>query len=266
MPIASFNTYQKARRFSPATIKRREVALRQWMRFIAPMGWDQASAAHADEFIASRASARTAHAYRSDLMCFYRWACQRGLVTRNPFADTGPVRVPKALPKPMPAELARIAIVTAPAFDVALALMLAMFAGLRRAEIAKLTADDLRDGKIVVREGKGRKDRTVPIHVELAAMLTRLELAGPVFNMTADSLGVRCNAHLARFGPYTMHCLRHLFATEFARVSNGNVPRLAELLGHANLETTMAYIKLMGGSDEILREMFQNGERGDRAA
>lgn len=148
--------------------------------------------------------------------------------------------------------------------------LLPYYAGLRVAEIAALDVGDVR---IAARKGtlrvlgKGRDDgkiRTVPIHPELRQPLrTWIDEHRQQWPGTADTNALLVNTRGGRlstrsvrtivtrlgqatglgdepgeaFGP---HVLRHTFATQLVRAGKDLVT-VAELLGHARLDTTRAY-------------------------
>ncbi len=125
----TFTTYQTSRAFSPNTVNRRRLSLCRFATHMAPASITTATAADIDEFIAKQRAAATAHAYRSDLSVFFRWAVRRGLVANNPVLGTDSVRRPKALPKPAKAEWITAAFTVASA-ELQLALLLGALAGL----------------------------------------------------------------------------------------------------------------------------------------
>lgn len=126
-------------------------------------------------------------------------------------------------------------------------LRLSAEAGLRRGEVAQVHTRDLvedLDGWSLRVHGKGGRERVVPLPAALAVELRRLP-AGWAF--PGD-----CGGHLsprwvgtvvARLLPagYTMHTLRHRFATR-AHDVDGDLCVVQELLGHANINTTRAYV------------------------
>lgn len=114
-------------------------------------------------------------------------------------------------------------------------------------------------GVIVVRDGKGRKDRVVPVHPDLAAELRTWVLpdGARYIDITAGRLGRIVAAHLRAHGiEATLHCGRHSFGTEAARVI-GDVMKVAQLMGHENPATTMGYIKLVAPGFESVASMYQ---------
>ena len=147
--------------------------------------------------------------------------------------------------------------------DRALALV-PFYAGARIGEVVALDVDDVglskRKGALRI-WGKGGRAREVPIHAQLRAALAawleeRHEWPGAAdapalfLNQAGRRLGVRA-AHdiitsiAARAGlddEVTAHVLRHTFATTLVR-GGTDLVIVAELLGHARLETTRGYTR-----------------------
>lgn len=248
----AFADYQTGRGFSPATVRRRAVTVRAFARFVHPGTLGDATSALVEEFVHSYRTPSTRRAYLADLRAFYGWAYRRGLVHADPTKRVDSIRVPRGLPRPVPADLVALLIAAAPDDDVAYGVALAAYAGLRLAEIASLDRGDLAlcsvPPVLIVRHGKGGKDRVVPVHPVLARMLARVR-SGPIISVRAASLGVKIAKHLRAQGVNaTAHQLRHTFGTEAARASNGNLLVVADMMGHASLSTTATYTKLVGVS------------------
>jgi len=188
----------------------------------------------------------TRRAVRSSLRAYYKWALDAGVRPDDPSAKLRPIRVPERRIKEAPLEVVEEALAGASDRD-RLALGLAVFAGLRRAEIAGLHADhiDLVEEMLEV-TGKGSKTRWVPIHPRLLADLTEVKrTGGHVFRgadgwspVTADAMGRR----LARLlpGRWTAHSLRHAYAGNVYRASK-DIRAVQQLLGHASVATTQLY-------------------------
>jgi site-specific recombinase XerD len=147
--------------------------------------------------------------------------------------------------------------------DQALALV-PFYAGARISEIVALDVDDIarsaRKGVLRIL-GKGQRVRHVPIHPQLRTALTgwldeRADWPGAndspalFLNQRGQRLSVR-GAHdivttiAAAAGlddHATVHVLRHTFATTLVR-GGTDLITVAELLGHARLETTRAYTR-----------------------
>ena len=134
-------------------------------------------------------------------------------------------------------------------------------AGLRVSEAVALGREDVtlspRKGQVRVRQGKGGKERTVPLsrqaRAELQAYLDARPAHPPTplfLSRTGQPLAARdvqrMVARAARVAgltkPVTPHLLRHTFATRALRSGRVDLATLSALLGHANLTTTARYL------------------------
>lgn len=257
-----FRRYQRVRGLSPCTIQRRAVSLGQFAKSLDPMPLLSATGDLIEEWLGTYSSASTRRAYRSDLLAFFSWATKRDLCSTNPVLRTDSIRVPKPLPRPVPAQYLP-AVLAAATPDVKLMVALAAYAGLRVAEIAALDAADVdlvsEGPTIAVRCGKGNKDRIVPVHPTLAALLRDSGIrSGPMVKVSAQTVGDKVSAHLRSLGiEATAHRLRASFGTEIARVSGGNVVLVAALMGHGDISTSMLYVGWAGGPGvEAINNMY----------
>ena len=134
---------------------------------------------------------------------------------------------------------------------------MAALSGLRRGELANLEVQDvhLDKGILIVRQGKGQKDRIVPLAKTLKARLSKLmgdrDSKEKVFGLTPASISNKIHNFAAKAGvSLHAHSLRHAFATNL--VDRGvNLRSVQALLGHDSLETTQQYL---GYNDEQLRQ------------
>jgi len=129
---------------------------------------------------------------------------------------------------------------------------------LRGGELCRLTPYDLDLSARILRvvQGKGRKDRQVPIgkvaaqflneylHQVRPVLLKRARKPdGSLFLLHTQTLRKRFQKHrdAARLGDiYTVHSLRHSCATEMLR-GGASVRHVQELLGHRSINTTQIY-------------------------
>lgn len=141
-----------------------------------------------------------------------------------------------------------------------LLLLLGYGAGLRRSEIVGLKWVDILfdEHKIVVRQSKGNKDRVVMLPYSIVAYLEDYRKMYPsddwVFTgqykgealSTGTVQAVMRNA-VEKAGlekKASVHTLRHSFATHL--LENGtDVRYIQQLLGHANIKTTMVYTHIL---------------------
>ena len=128
--------------------------------------------------------------------------------------------------------------------------------GLRRAELSNLEARDVHSDFLVVRNGKGGKDRLVPLAPTMAEQLHNfvggMKPNEKVFKLNPTSLGMKIKDLAKRAGLDDFHChsLRHKYATDLLE-RNVNLKVVQELLGHQNIATTEIYLSI---TDKGLRE------------
>ena len=82
----AFATMQQAWAFSPNTIKRRRLSLSRFARFITPTSVLAATPADVDDWLSKLNSAKTVHAYCSDLRVLLRLVCAAGARHEQPDA------------------------------------------------------------------------------------------------------------------------------------------------------------------------------------
>lgn len=136
---------------------------------------------------------------------------------------------------------------------------LMLFAGLRASEVIGLERDDVtigpRSGQVICRQGKGNKQRIVPLSVEARRLLTNYTETRPPVNCGAVFIGERgplgysglrriCLKYSAITAvSFTSHQLRHTFAHRFLNQNSNDLVALAQILGHEDLNTTSRYTK-----------------------
>jgi site-specific recombinase XerD len=142
--------------------------------------------------------------------------------------------------------------------------------GLRISELVSLQVTDIDAARMVVhvRQGKGQKDRQVPLSARLLAELrqwwcwhrsrawlfpgcTERTRQGPLHVGTVQRLCQRVVARAKLRKPTSMHTLRHSYATHLLE-AGVDVVTLQKLLGHNSLSTTARYLHL---STRQLRRM-----------
>ena len=139
------------------------------------------------------------------------------------------------------------------------ALTTAYAAGLRASEVAGLRVEDVDSGRgvILVRHGKGAKDRNVMLSPQLLGILrTYWRLARPktflfpgrddAHSIDPTVLHAACRSAVKAAGltkRVTLHTLRHSFATHL--LENGtDIQIIQVLLGHNNLSSTARYTQV----------------------
>lgn len=132
------------------------------------------------------------------------------------------------------------------------AAVILMLHGLRVEEVSLVTADDItineRSGNVLVRNGKGSKERTVPLNLlarqALASYLdlkpastTLINLSTRTLQRIVEDLGARINVP-----EVTPHWLRYTCGKRLE--ANGTpIETIRDILGHNSIETTRRYLR-----------------------
>lgn len=180
---------------------------------------------------------------------FWRWGKKVGLIRSNPTKHLPRVRATEPNPDPVPEAIYTAAMRRADE-RTSLIMRLAHDAGLRRSEIAQIHSDDIRPdllGWSLLVHGKGQKKRIVPLTPRLALELRSLP-AGYAFPGAIDGhLSPRRVYELVDEvieGHWSLHNLRHSFATNTHEATNGDTLTVQGLLGHASPATTARYVRV----------------------
>ncbi|OGN88404.1 MAG: hypothetical protein A2Z74_05780 [Chloroflexi bacterium RBG_13_46_9] len=141
---------------------------------------------------------------------------------------------------------------------------LACKAGLRRTELANLMVKDvdLERNYLIVRQGKGMKDRIIDLTPSLLHSF-EIYLKGKspddsVFGLSPNTISgiIRWAAKKAGVNIHT-HSLRHFFGQSLVDTGT-DIETVRRLMGHKNLKTTQVYI---GRTDKQRREAIERLEK-----
>ena len=210
---------------------------------------------------------------------FFRWLARANYILYNPASDLELPRVPKRLPRNVLNADEADQVMNLPEVDDVFGLrdraILEVFysTGIRRSELVHLALFDVdaKRGIVFIREGKGQKDRVVPIGVRALAWIAKYNeesrprlvvepddgslfltnLGGPFTPVGMTELVKKyiLRAGLGAIG--ACHIFRHTMAT--LMLENGADIRFVQaMLGHENLSTTEIYTHL---SVEKLKEV-----------
>jgi site-specific recombinase XerD len=267
------------RGYAPGTIQRYRIAIRllQVGAGISQIG--ECTEAKVREFFYHGRSKRhwssaTYIAYRNSLAVFFRWCVKQQHLPASPISELELPRLVKRLPQglarqeaermleqvrnyPWPYEFQRHR-------NVAI-LATVMYAGLRKSELLHLMLADVTHETIFVRQGKGGKDRKIPVNACLTGTLTRylvdrsrLRKTCPEFftslnrdmGLTDQGLkGLVISVRQVTGQDFHLHTLRHTFATLMLE-GGCDLFSLSEMMGHSDIKTTTIYL---GASAEHLR-------------
>ena len=199
---------------------------------------------------------------------FFKWLCRKYHITANPAADLELPKVEKRLPRQVLTAHEAEQILNQPDLATPLGqrdraiLEILYSTGMRRKELTglRLYDFDLERGTVMIREGKGKKDRLLPLGARAAAWLNKyLEETRPklvvepdereVFlcvsgrGLTPGVLGNLVHQYVKQSGVGKVgscHLFRHAMAT--LMLENGaDLRYVQQMLGHARLNTTEIY-------------------------
>jgi integrase/recombinase XerD len=215
-------------------------------------------------------SVSTQRHYLSTVRAFFSFLEERGVLLHSPAAELALPNVER-LPRGVLSEAQARRLMAAPSPWTALGLrdraMLEVFygAGLRLSECLNLTLSDvdLAQRLLLVRSGKGRKDRVVPIPGRAALALDRylrearsllvrdprvdvLFLSSRGRRLAQSTVSTAIHGYGREAGiPWKVspHLLRHTCATHLIQ-GGADVRHVQQLLGHADIETTAIYTRV----------------------
>jgi integrase/recombinase XerD len=211
---------------------------------------------------------RSQHSRLVPLRVWFKWMTRQNHILHNPASEIDLPRVGRTLPKNIlsPQEIELVMLQPNLADPLGLrdrAILEVIYAtGLRRLEMVNLKLFDLQldRGLVVVRQGKGKKDRYVPIGERAAAWLqkyiaeTRPQLAiepddltvfltadGEPFSRDHLTWTVRVHIVAAKTGKVgACHLLRHCMATHMHE-NGADIRHIQVILGHEDIKTTQIY-------------------------
>jgi len=132
--------------------------------------------------------------------------------------------------------------------------------GLRVSEVVSLRKKDIINNTIVVRQGKGRKDRVIPLEDNLSNILglfmDSLKPRSKLFPISERQVRNIVYKYAPKDLSVHPHTIRHSFAVHCLK-QGMNLRSLQKILGHSNLTTTQIYLDVVG---EDVKEDFEKVE------
>jgi integrase/recombinase XerD len=195
------------------------------------------------------------------LYAFLRYLIEHDLADADLLTRKIKLKVPDALPRAMDPEDVQCLLTVLDHVRNRAMILLLLRSGMRIGELLNTKVIDvhLTDKKIMIYEGeKNRKGRAVCISDDACQALQEwfdkrdsqkqyLFYAQGRDNMSYNNARVIFKKYLTRAGlehkDYSLHCLRHTFATELLNAGM-HIECLQQLLGHSSLEMTLRYARL----------------------
>ncbi len=270
--------------YTPSTVARYKVAINLFLRIANISKIEEVTDKNVKEFLYY---GRTERNWKSNslitfymsLSVFFKWCIKEGYMGKDPTLDIELPKLEKRLPPKMTKQdtLKLLEIVYNYPYDYKFLryrnhaiFSMFVFAGLRKEELLKLkcTDVDIENLSIFVSQGKGSKDRIIPMSFTLAQTLKRYALDRKRLNKTCPefftSLNRNCgytNSGLKRLAvqireasglKFTIHKLRHTFATLMLE-GGCDIFSLSKMMGHSDIKTTTIYL---AASAEHLRSQM----------
>ncbi|MDO8312390.1 MAG: site-specific tyrosine recombinase XerC, partial [Sideroxyarcus sp.] len=282
--LQRFNAWQEVRNYSAATIAGRDTYLRYFLLWCEERGLNRPQ--DITKPIIERyqrylflyrkedgqpLTTRSQHTRITPLRAYFKWLAKQNHILYNPASELELPRLEKRLPKHVLSIREAEAVLAMPDLDTGTgirdrAMMETLYStGMRRMELIGLHLHDIdvERGTVMIRQGKGKKDRMIPIGERALQWVAkyrddvRIELAtgnddgtlfltnlGEAFTPNRLTQLVRDHVNGAKLEKTgACHLFRHTMAT--LMLENGaDIRFIQAMLGHANLETTQIYTQV----------------------
>lgn len=266
--ILNYSRYLKRKNYTVQSVNSYLYRLKYFLLWL-PVPVQEATPAYVkrylDLLLEQKLAAKTINDRLVAIRNFYRYLCEEeNLDIDNPAVSGLALRLAKPLPRNIrQSNLELFFNVIINKRDRAI-FMLMLRCGLRVEEVAKLSLDDIdyHCSQIVVRGGKGGKDRTTYFNSDAgSALAAYLRVRPPTWErrvflvekgtyrgrpLSVRGIQKRVEYYSKKSGILiTCHQLRHTMATQLLN-SGADIVAIQELLGHSRIEQTMRYSKLSG--------------------
>lgn len=282
--LLAYASWQEGAAHAASTIATRRVHLRCFTRWARREGWHRLADLSAEVLERYRSLVMTATGVHgtplawstrlsrlSAVRLWCRWATRTRRLVSDPSAELALPKPPRRLPRAILTATEVEEVFRVPDVRSVLGLRdraileLMYSTGMRRGEVVRLEGRDVdaERGVIFIREGKGRKDRVVPIGGRALAWVGRyVATSRPVLvgrrpgggdpgtlflnargtTVRPSRLTDRLHQYVKRGSgkPGSCHVFRHSMAT-LMHDGGADIRDLQELLGHAQLSTTEIY-------------------------
>lgn len=282
----AFQEWAEARAYSAATVETRDRSIARFIVWADERGITRpADITRAvleryqrHLFIARKAdgaplSLKTQESLLNPLRAWFKWLARENHILYNPASELILPRTPRQLPKVLLSVQDVETVLNQPDIGTAWGLrdrtiLETLYStGIRRMELTRLTLYDvdLAAGTVMVRQGKGAKDRLIPVGARACAWIARyVEEVRPQLATRSDELALfltdygepfeknRLGDLVKRYMRHagipqgSCHAFRHACATHM--LENGaDIRFIQAMLGHSELSTTQIYTQVSIG-------------------
>ena len=293
---ARYLEHLRVRHYSPQTVYTRSKMLRPFRSFCEQAGLTQARQVtravifnyqsylyHYRKKDGEPLAVETQNHSLSIVAGFFGWLTKQSLLLYNPASDLEYGRTSRRLPHALlsPAEIESVLNVPDLAKPTGLrnraALEVLYSTGMRRAELCQLNQGDVDfdRGFVWIEQGKGGKDRVIPIGARALQWLEKYLLeARPLLCSAVTERAVFVNTKGVRVNPNRLgsqvryifrsagitrrgscHLFRHTMATQLLE-AGCDIRHIQEMLGHSNLESTKLYTHVTISHLKAMHERF----------
>jgi integrase/recombinase XerD len=272
--IDRFGKWMEHKRYSPSTIETYMQAITVFLRFIAPKSSAEATNEDMQRYVYQyMIPRRLSYSYQNQAInsakLFFKLITGSALVTEQLERPRREHKLPNILSK----EEVK-AIIHAPINQKHRTMLSLIYAcGLRRSELLNLKPShiDAKRHLLSVLNGKGKKDRVIPISDKTITLLREYykvykpktwlfegQEAGVQYSETSLQEVLRhAVSKAAIHKPVSLHWLRHSYATHLLE-SGTDLRYIQELLGHKSSKTTEIYTHVTEKSLEKIKSPFDD--------
>jgi site-specific recombinase XerD len=264
--LVKYRRFLKRRNYSTHTIKTYMNTLEHFRRWL-PLPWEEVTSqeisAYLDFLLAQGLTPKTINCRLDSVRGFYHFRNREaGTQIPNPVKRGLTLRLPRPLPRFLKDEEVEIFFRSLKGLRDRALFMLMLRCGLRVEEVAHLHLKDLDQAqrRILVRQGKGNKDRVVYVSNDADRALrdylksrsaSKIQEIFLVNKGTCKGKPISVRGIQKRMEYYarktgldvSCHQLRHTMATQLLN-ADADLVTIQDLLGHARIKTTQRYAKI----------------------